>query len=82
MGHYLKRLDIKNIKTDCVENRNLFWFLQITQDLNKIKKPPSTLWYTLVSRKQILAKNIELCGSWSSSKFSIFQTKNLVSRKQ
>ena len=44
MGPYLKRLDIKNIKTDCVENRNLFWFLQITQDLNKIKKPPSTLW--------------------------------------
>ena len=44
MGHYLKRLDIKNIKTDCVENRNLFWFLQITQDLNKIKRPPSTLW--------------------------------------
>ena len=28
-----------------------------------------------------LAKNIKLYGSWSASKFSIFQTNNLVSQK-
>ena len=36
----------------------------------------------MVSRKQVSAKNIELQDSWSSSKFSIFYTKYLVSQKK
>ena len=61
-----------------------FWFLQITQDVNKIKKILNILLYTLVIGNvcEVSGKNIELYGSWSLSKFSIFQTKNLVSRKQ
>ena len=27
---------------------------------------------------EVPAENIELCGSWSSSKFSTFQIKNLI----
>ena len=59
-----------------------FWFLQITKDLNKIKKIAKTLSWSLVSKNvyKIPAKNIQL-GSWSSTKFSIFLTKNLVSQK-
>ena len=48
------------------------------------KKILHTLLLTLLSRKRvckILAKNIKPYGSWSSSKFSIFLTKNLVSWK-
>ena len=47
------------------------------------KNIPHTVLYILLSRKcvQISTKNIKLYGSWSSSKFSIFQTKNLVSWK-
>ena len=69
------------IKKDLVSTHSLFTLLLITQDLNKIKQIPHTLLQTLLSRKrvQILAKNIKLYGSWSQSKFSIFQTKSLVS---
>ena len=51
--------------------------MQIIQDLNKIKKILNTLLQTLVSRELVrsFSKNIELYGSWGSSKFSIFQTK-------
>ena len=58
--------------------------LSVTQDLNKLKKKiPLTLLYTFMRRKcvQTFSKNIRLYGSCSSSKFSIFQTNNLVSRK-
>ena len=53
-------------------------FLQITQD------PEHPL--VVIGKQETCAKfqqkNIKLYGSWSSSKFSVFQTKNLVSRKQ
>ena len=46
--------------------------LSITQVLNKIKKVPNTLLWTLVRGKcvQKFRKNIKLYGSWSWSKFS------------
>ena len=71
-------------KKDLVSIHSCFTFLLITQDLNKIKQIPNTLSQTLLSRKhaQNFSKNIKLCGSWSLSKFSIFETKNLVSWKQ
>ena len=54
-----------------------FIFLLVSQDLNKIKKITNTLSQTLLSRKcvQNFSKTIKLYVSWSSSKFSIFQTK-------
>ena len=61
----------------------VFYTFINNSSLNKIKKISHTLLQTLLSRKyvQISEKKIKLCGSWSSSKFSIFQTKNLVSWK-
>ena len=73
----------KNLKHECVETSS-FWFLEITQDLNRTKKIPNTLLQKLVSRKRVrsFSKKYWTIGSWSSSKFSILQTKNLASRKQ
>ena len=66
-----------------------FLFLQVTQDLNKIKIYLKNTFVDIFVENfvvkivcEVLAKNFEHYGSWSSSKFSIFQTKNLVSRKQ
>ena len=60
--------------------------LLITQDLSKIiiiKKPEHP--FVHIGKKQTLgnisAKDIKFYGSWSSSKFSIFQINNLVSGK-
>ena len=66
----------KNVKNECVETM-CFWFLQITQDLNKIKKsrPLSCRHWLLGNMCKISAKNIELYGSCISSKFS--KTKEL-----
>ena len=54
-----------------------------TQDLNKIKKSRTRVCrhYLVENVCRISAKNIELYGRWSSSKFSIFLLKNLVSWK-
>ena len=56
----------------------VFTFLLITQEVNKIKKISSTLFQILLVENvcKISAKNINFYDSWSSSKFSIFQTKN------
>ena len=76
-GFYLDLELFAKIKKDLVSTHSFFTLLLITQDLNKIKKIPHTLLQTLLSRKRVqnFSKN------WSSSKFSIFQTKNLVSWK-
>ena len=57
--------------------KDLFLFLLITQDMNKIKKSwtPFFKYYYAENVCKISAKNIKFYGSWSSSKFSIFQTK-------
>ena len=85
-GIFLFYLDLElfaKIKKDLVSTHSFFILLLITQDLNKIKKIPHTLLWTLLSRKRVqnFSKNIKIYGSWNSSKFSIFQTKNLVSWK-
>ena len=69
----------KNVRNECLETRS-FWFLQMTQDLNKIKKSwtPFCRHWELGNVFEVSTKNIELYGSWSSG---VFQT-NLVSRKQ
>ena len=59
----------------------VFYILITTQHLSKTKIL-KTLWQTLLGRKRVqsFSKNINLCGSWNSPKFSIFQANNLVSR--
>ena len=62
----------------------VFYTFISSQDLNKIKKIPHTLLQTLLKRKRVQTsskKNFKIYGSWSSSMFSIFHTKNLVSCK-
>ena len=84
-GFFLFCLDLelfaKN-REDLVFTHSLFTFLIIIQNLNKIKKILNTLLQTSLSRKRVQNFSQKLYGSWSSSKFSIFQTNNLVSRKQ
>ena len=85
-GFFSSYLDLElfaKIKKDLVSTHSLFTLLLTTQDLNKIKENPTHPFYTLLVENmcKISAKNIKLCGSWSSSKFSIFQTKSLVSWK-
>ena len=61
---------------------SFFTFLLITQDLNKILKNPANPFVDIIKVEnvyKILAENIRLYSSWSSSKFSIFQKNNLVS---
>ena len=68
--------EFAKIKKDLVSTHFQKPDLSITQDLNKIKR---NLEHPLVDIGQketcakISAKNIELYGSWSSSKFSIFR---------
>ena len=66
------------IKNTWFLHTHFFTFLLITQDLSKIKKISNTLWQTLLSRKDMHNFSRKY---WSQSKFSIFQTKNLVSWK-
>ena len=80
VGIFLFCLDLElfaKIKETLVSTPSLFTLLLITQDTER----SCTLLWKLLSRKHVQnsAKNIKLQGSWSSSKFSIFQTKNLVS---
>ena len=75
VGIFLFYLDFELfeiVKKDLVSTHPFFSFLLIAQDINKIRKIPHI---------KISAKNIKLYGSWSPSKFSIFQTKILVSWK-
>ena len=53
----------KNVKNECVETRS-FWFLQITQDLNKAKKVPNTLLQTLVIRERVGSCSKKYGGLW------------------
>ena len=66
-----------DIKKDLVSTHSLFKFLLITQDINKIKKSRARFprHYSVKDVCKISAKSIKLYGSWSSSKFSNFQTK-------
>ena len=68
------------IKKDLVSSHSIFTLLLITQNLNKIKKSRTAFCrhYEVENVSKISAKNIKLCGSWSLSNFSIFQTKKLV----
>ena len=68
---FLFNLDLElfaKIKKDLVSTHSFFTLLLITQDLNKIKKNPA--------RPFVDIAKWETCA-----KFSIFQTKNLVSWK-
>ena len=69
------------MKKDPVSTHSHKPSLSITQDLIKIKKIPHTILQTLVRQTcaKFQQKNIKLYGSWSSTKFSVFQTNNLVS---
>ena len=71
------------IKKDLDSTHSFFTLLLITQDLNKIKKIPHIILQTLPSTNvcKVSTRNIKIYGSWSSSKFSNFQTKSLVSWK-
>ena len=61
----------------------VFAFLLITQDLNKIQKNPKHPFVDIVWNEwKMSSKKKKFCGSWSSSKFSIFYTNNLLPRKQ
>ena len=69
-------------------HRNQFFtFLLITQDINKIKKNSEHAFLDIVKEprcakfQQKILNFMILHDSWSSSKFSIFQANNLVSRK-
>ena len=80
---YLDLELFEKVKKDLVSTHSVFTLLLITQDLNKIKKSPTCFFihYQAQNVGNISAKNIKLYGSWSSLKFSIFQTKILVSWK-
>ena len=87
VGFFLFHLDLEllaKIEKGLVSRHWFFKRLLTTQDPNKIKKNPTppfvdiTKWKTCAKFQQ---KNVKLYGSSSSSKFSIFQTKNLVSWK-
>ena len=84
VGFFLFYLDLElfaKIKKDLVSTHSFFTLLLITQDLNKIKKNLAHPFVD-ITKQNTFAKfqqKTKLYGSWSSSKFSIFQTKNLVS---
>ena len=80
---FLNKVICKNYK-DLVSTHSFFTFLLITQNLNKIKTSHTRFCrHWLVGNVgKVSAKSIKLQGSWSSSKFSNFQEKYLVSQKQ
>ena len=59
----------------------IFYILIINQDLNKKKNPEHPRKDLVGNMWKILAKNIKFYGSWNLSRFSIFQTNNLISWK-
>ena len=68
---YLHLELFEKVKKDLVSTHSFFTLLLITQDLNKIKKIPHTLLWTLLSSKRVqnFSKKIKIYGSWSSSSF-------------
>ena len=83
VGFFLFYLDLElfaKIKRDLVSSHSFFTLLLITQNLNIIKKShtPFCRHYLVENVCKVSGKNIKIYGSWSSSKFSILQTKNLV----
>ena len=75
----------KYVKNEYVETRSFVWvFANNSRSKKNLKKSRTHFcrhwWVGNVC--EVSAKTIELYGSWSSPKLSIFQTKNLVSRKQ
>ena len=87
VGFFLFHLDLElfaKIKKDLVSTQSFFTLLIITQDLNKIKNPTQPFVditkYKMCANFQQKTLN-SMLYSWSSSKFLIFQTKNLVSWK-
>ena len=77
-------LSYLHIQNNLVSTQSLKLFSLITQDLSKIKNIPNIFLQALLSRKNLckmLVKNIKPYGSWSLSKFSIFQTNSQFSTK-
>ena len=85
-GIFLFCLDLElfaKVLKDLVSTHLFFTLLLITQGLNKMKKSRTSFCRQIQVGNvcKISAENIKFFGSWSSSKFSIFQTKKLVSWK-
>ena len=77
---YLNLELFAKIKKDLVSTHAFFTLLLVTQDLNKIKKShtPFCRHCKVENVCKVSAKNIKIFGNWSSSKFSISQTKKRV----
>ena len=75
----------KSVKNECLETRSFLIFANNSRSKQIKKKKSHTPfcrhWY-VGNVCKVSAKNIELKGSSSSSKFSNFHKKYLVSRKQ
>ena len=69
----------KNVKNECVETR-FFWFLQITQDLNKIKKNPEHPFIDICAKFQQKIFNSMIVGA--RQHFQFFRKKKQLSQKQ
>ena len=67
--------DICKNENGLVSTHSFFIFLLITKQNQKKSRARLFRNYYVENVCKISAKNIKLCGSWSSSKFSTFQTK-------
>ena len=69
---------------ECVETRSFFIFASNSKFKQNLKKShtPFRRYWEEGNVCEVLAKNTELQGNWSSSNFSNFLTKYLVSQKQ
>ena len=74
----------KNIKKRVCRTQVFFIFANNSRSKQNKKKYRTRFCrhWSVGNVCKVSAKCIELYGSWSSSKFSIFYTKSLVSRKQ
>ena len=68
----------KNVKKQCIKTRFIFANNSKSKQNTKKSRTPFCRHWEVGKVSQVSAKNIELYASWSSSKFSIFQTKHLV----
>ena len=78
VGFFKFYLDLElfaKIKKDLVSSHSFFTLTNNSRSKQNKKYPTHHVC-------KVSAKNIKISGSWSSSKFSILQTKNLVSLKQ
>ena len=85
-GTFLSGLDLESfakIQNNLVSTQSLNLSSLITQDLSKIKSIPKTILQDCYGGNvcKTLGKNMKPYGSWSSPRFSSFQTKSLGSRK-